>query len=161
MTNDNNETDSLKIAFNNYFEALKSLKRLGVVPNSKDFTSQLGEWLVTTLFDGEKAISGIQKDWDINVNGKLFQVKTHAKATTTSARWTSIKYRPNAIIDELVIIVFSAEYKLKEYYSVPWPDALGHIRQNESGHVIYWDHLIKYKKAIGSLPKQHIISVFI
>ncbi len=159
-TNNDGDLDPIALAFNKYFEALKELKRLGVLPNSKDFTSQLGEWLVATLFDGDKATNGIQKDWDVKIKEKLVQVKTHAKASTTPARWSRVEYGPQANIDELVIIVFSDGYRLKEYYTIPWTNALPLIRRNESGHVIMWNDLGRYKIDLNDLPKQSIISVF-
>lgn len=94
---------------------------MGVIRNKKDFTSQLGEWLVAELYGGISAESSSQKDWDVKVGADLFiQVKTHAKAIGNNNRWTGIKYKKDAQINELVIIVFTHDYKLREFYKIPW-----------------------------------------
>ncbi len=72
-------TKKLKVAFEDYFKALKELNALGVTKNKKDFTSQLGEWLVETLYDGKRSENGIEKYWDIECYLGKVQVKTHAK----------------------------------------------------------------------------------
>lgn len=36
----------LNTAIHEYFKSFNRLKELGVVTNKKDFTSQIGEWLV-------------------------------------------------------------------------------------------------------------------
>jgi hypothetical protein len=46
-----------QLALKNYFEALSTLKRLGIVPNKKDFTSQIGEWLVNEIYNGALALN--------------------------------------------------------------------------------------------------------
>lgn len=51
--------NDLKTALHNYFQSLNSLKELGVVTNKKDFTSQIGEWLVEKIYCGKRAESGI------------------------------------------------------------------------------------------------------
>ena len=55
-----NHSETLKIAFENYFKALNELTTLGITQNKKDFTSQLGEWLVETLFDGKISEIGLR-----------------------------------------------------------------------------------------------------
>lgn len=58
-------TDYTKIqtALNDYLTSLQKLQELGVTTNKKDFTSQIGEWFVSELFDGQRAESGVQKCW--------------------------------------------------------------------------------------------------
>ena len=58
--------DKINNALANYFVALQELRSLGVLPNSKDFTSQLGEWIVEEMFQGKRAENGIQKYWDVD-----------------------------------------------------------------------------------------------
>lgn len=72
------KTVKIKLAFQNYFKALNELKSLCVTKNKKDFTSQLGEWLVETLYDGKRSENGIEKYWDIECYLGKVQVKTHA-----------------------------------------------------------------------------------
>ncbi len=156
MIDDKDISDALK----NYFSALNRLRELKITSNSKDFTSQIGEWLVSQIFDGQKARSGVQKYWDLIVNDKKIQVKTHAKAPTTKARWSAIKYDESAEIDELIIIVFTQNYKLLEFYKVPWNVALHKIKRNKDRDVISWDDLYQFKILKDQLPKQNLINLF-
>ena len=68
--------NDLKTALQTYFQSLNRLKELGVTTNKKDFTSQIGEWLVEKVYCGKRAESGIQKYWDIESNLGKIQVKT-------------------------------------------------------------------------------------
>jgi hypothetical protein len=155
------QTEKLKLAFENYFNALYKLKDLGVTQNKKDFTSQLGEWLVETLYDGKRAESGIQKYWDIDTSIGKIQVKTHAKSNKTTARWSALKYDMDSEVDFVIIIVFSEDYKLNEFYKIPWTKCLDLIRRNKDRDVLMWNHLNDYKLQLTNLPKQNIISIFI
>ena len=156
-----NNYEEIHNALLDYLKALRKLRELKIAPNSKDFTSQLGEWLVEQIYDGKRAISGIQRCWDVKVNNTKIQVKAHAKAAKTSARWSYIKLDPTADIDELIIIVFSPEYKLKEFFKLKWFDALPLIKQEKDGDKIYWNHIKNYQFDIKALPKPDLISVFI
>jgi len=85
------DLENIKIALDNYFRALSVLKGYGLIPNQKDFTGQLGEWFVSEVYGGTRSTNGIEKDWDVKIGDKLVQVKTHAKAETTTARFSFIK----------------------------------------------------------------------
>ena len=79
----------IKNAILDYLSALRKMRQLNITPNSKDFTSQLGEWLVEQIYEGKRAESGIQKCWDVIVGNKKIQVKTHAKANINNEDRTS------------------------------------------------------------------------
>lgn len=53
-----------------FSESFRNLKSVGIIRNKKDFTCQLGEWLVSEIYDGVYAESSIQKDWDIRIGVK-------------------------------------------------------------------------------------------
>ena len=72
--------EEIKNALNEYFKALNNLKRNKVILNSKDFTGQLGEWVASIIYNGHRSENGIQKGWDIQSEGKYYQVKTSAKS---------------------------------------------------------------------------------
>jgi hypothetical protein len=146
----------IKSVFSDYFRALKRLKDLGVLVNKKDFTSQIGEWLVETIFEGKRAENGIQKYWDIESSIG----KTHSKSKTTTARWSAIKYDIDAQVDFVVIVVFSEDYELNEFYQVPWENCLNLIRRNKDRDVLMWDHIKDFKLEISQLNKQEIILIF-
>jgi len=155
-----NKYGELKLVFFFYFKSLNRLKELGVAKNKKDFTSQLGEWLIETIYDGKRAESGIQKYWDIKVGDELIQVKTHAKAAKTSARWSAVKFDIDSPTTSIVIIVFSEDYKLNEFYKVPWKDCINLIRRNKDRDVLMWDHLKEFRIELSQLPNQEFISIF-
>ncbi len=151
-------------AVKNYIECLQILHAENILTNKKDFTCQIGEWLVETLYDGKRAISGIQKGWDVDVNGRHIQVKTHAKAEHNTNRWSAVDKESTEVIDELIIIVFSFDYKLKEFYKIPWENAVERIRSRgakKPRFEINWSSVKDYKIEIKALPKQELISFFL
>ena len=125
-------------ALQNYFTSLKSLKDLNILINQKDFTSQLGEWIIAELYGAKLATNGKQKDWDMKINNELIQVKSHAKATTTKREDTDFKYKENAEINTFVIVVFNDSYKLKNIYKLPWNEAFRLKTISEKNPVIRW-----------------------
>jgi len=154
------KNQDLKTAIHDYFKAFRRLKELGVVINKKDFTSQIGEWLVQEVYGGKRAESGIQKYWDIETDKGKIQVKSHAKSKTTAARWSAIKYDVDAEVDLVVIVVFSEDYQLTKFYQIPWKDCLNLIRRNKDRDVLMWDHLKDYQQEIALLNNQEIVSIF-
>lgn len=155
-----NKVSQITVALNNYLNSWQELVNLGVLTNKKDFTSQIGEWLISAIYNGERAESGIQKDWDVLVQEKKIQVKTHSKAPNTTARWTGIKSDPNADLHELVIIVFSPDYKLIELYKISWDIAQPLVKKEKHRDVIYWKDLSAYRVNLDELPNQLIVNIF-
>ena len=156
-----NEFERVEIALKNFHKSMADLKDLDVLINKKDFTCQIGEWLVASLYDGERSTNGIQKDWDIKVGEKNVQVKTHAKASTNSASWTAVKNDVNADVDELIIVVFYEDYKLKAFYKLPWQIALRKNKRSGGREVINWRDIEEFKIAKENLPKQQLVKLFI
>jgi hypothetical protein len=154
--------DEIENAIKEYINAIQNLNRLGVLKNKKDFTGQLGEWLVETLFDGKRSDNGIQKGWDVEVNGKRIQVKTHSKAESNDARFTRISCYEKEGIDELIIIVFTFDYKIKHFFIVPWEIAypLTELRTQKQIPELKWSLLKDFDEPLDKLPKQDIISMF-
>lgn len=155
-----NKVVDIERALKAMLKALSDLRELNIITNKKDFTCQLGEWLVAMLFDGNRATSGIQKDWDVKIGEKHIQVKAHAKAETTTAKWSAVKYNQTAQIDELIIVVFTHDYKLKAFYKAPWNVAITRIRRNADRDVIHWNHLSDFEIPINRLPKQDLVNLF-
>jgi hypothetical protein len=152
----------INTAIRNYVLSLRELQRLGIMNNKKDFTSQIGEWLVSEIYGGKIALSNIQKDWDIECNGKFIQVKSHSKAHTNKNRKTEISYAKDAKIDVLITIIFTEDYKIKEFYRTPWQNAYNLIRQDKNNkRILYWDHQEPYRLKINELPNQEIVSLFV
>jgi hypothetical protein len=151
----------IKSAFRNYFNAITTLKELEVVKNQRDFTSNIGEWLVETLYDGKRSKIGNQKYWDVDTSIGKVQVKTHAKSSSTKARWSKIKNDQIADIDYVIIIVFNEHYELKEFYKIPWSECLNRFDLNKGTDTIYWNKIKEFKHEIDTLPKPEIISMFI
>jgi hypothetical protein len=154
------ENTNKKEAILQYLNALRNLKDLKIIKNQKDFTSQLGEWLIAELYNGEIAINGKQKDWDIKKNDKHYQVKSHAKSKTTTRSNTDFKYNDNADIDFFIIVIFSDAYKLIDIYEIPFRDALTLKTIENKYPVIRWkdakDHIIDYKRKFRNNPLLNI-----
>jgi hypothetical protein len=93
---------------------------------------------------------------------KYFQVKAHAKAVTNNSKFSSIRFTEAVQIDELIIIVFTAGYKIKFFFKVPWKDAIRLIQPRKKRNVINWSSLKRnnYSIPIDRLPKQDIIAFF-
>lgn len=150
----------IKKLLDNYIHTMAQLKEHGVTLNKKDFTAQIGEWLVAELFGGERAASGIQKYWDIKVGNKYIQVKTHSKASSTNARWSAVKHDGKAQIDEIITVVFTPNYKIKEFYKTPWKEALNLIKRQKQRDVLYWNDQKNFQVKIEDLPNQHLVALF-
>ena len=158
-------TKSNDILLKKFFTALDELREHKILINNKDFTGQIGEWLVEMIYDGKRSTNGIEKGWDVKVKNENIQVKTHAKADTNKSRFSAIKNDyENVQIDTLIIIVFSPNYKLKEFYKIPWKIAEkfmkitgGKSPRNE----INWSKVKNYKIKIEELPNQEIIKLFV
>ena len=151
-----------KDAILSYLTALKKLKDLNIIKNQKDFTSHPGEWLVAEFYEGEIAINGKQKDWDVKVNGSFYQVKTHSKADTTKRSDTDFKYSENANIDYFIILVFNENYKLEKFFKIPWKIAFG-LKTNGRYPVIRWKDIPRECEVNidVELAKNELLSTFI
>jgi hypothetical protein len=146
-----------KHALESYFDSLKMLKEAGILKNNKDFTSQLGEWFASEIYKGKLAESGIQKYWDFEAGGEYYQVKTHAKAESTAARWSSIKNDLACTAHYVIIIVFNHEYMLKEFYKIPWSEC----RKNIFHDSVTWNRIKEYSIPLENLPHQEIVKFFL
>lgn len=117
------------------------------------------------IYDGERSQSGIEKGWDIKVNDEFIQVKTHAKSSTNSNRWSALKCDyENIKIDYLIIIVFEQDYKLREFYKIPWSEALKYAKirgKKNPRSEINWNAVKEYKIDIYKLPHQEIVQLFV
>ena len=152
-----------KLAIEQYITAIQALHTLGILKSQHDFTSQIGEWLVETLYDGKRAESSIQKGWDIDVNGYHIQVKTHAKAEGNNNRWSAVDRNETEKIDELIIIEFTPYYKILKFYKVPWTEAKKHIKSRNIKSPQYklsWSDIETFNISLYDLPKQNVISIF-
>lgn len=154
-------SESKQTAIKEFLQAMGKLRNEGILLNKKDFTCQIGEWMVETLYDGKRSLNGIQKGWDVEVNGRYIQVKAHAKAATNNARFSVVNCTSERF-DELIIIVFTEDYKLKAFYKVPGDEALKHIhpRGGSQRPELCWSAIEDYKQEIERLPRQDIIKLF-
>lgn len=150
-------------ALDSFFKAMKTLRDEEILINKKDFTCQIGEWLVEMLYNGKRATSGIQKGWDVDVKGKHIQVKAHSKAETNPAKFSAVDKNSTERIDELIIVVFTFDYKLKAFYKVPWEIAYPRIKlrgKKNPRNEITWSSIKEYKIEKEDLPQQEIVSLF-
>lgn len=150
------------IAILDYLNALEKLKDLNIINNKRDFTSQLGEWLIAELYNGKIASNGKQKDWDLQINDQFIQVKSHSKSLTTKRKETDFKYSDDAQIDFFIIIIFNEKYKLENIYKIPWKEAC-RIKSKTKNPVIRWkdvhdNYRIDFEK---EFPNNKLLSTFL
>ncbi len=146
-----------------FLEAMKTLRNERILINKKDFTCQIGEWLVEMLYEGKRATNGIQKGWDVDIKGKHIQVKAHAKAETNKASFTAVDKDSTETIDELIIVVFTFDYKLKAFYKIPWEFAYLNIKlrgKKTPRNEITWNSIKRFKIENENLPHQEVVSLF-
>lgn len=150
-------------AIKKYLEAKKKLQECINAKTERQISSEIGEWFVMEVYDGQKAESKIQRDWDIiTKDGKKIQVKTHAKHETNDNRWTKIQYGIDADIDELIIIIFSPSLSIDEFYRISWMEVQQYIRVVKNGvRCVYWNQLSNFKLKLEDLPKQEVVQLFI
>lgn len=154
------EAEYLKVrkSLDNLAKAKQELRDLHVI-RSERLVGEIGEWFFTALYGGERAKSSTQKDWDIVLDGKKIQIKTHAKGDKNNARWSVLKFNGNEF-DELVIIVLSKEFYLKEFFRVEANFLSNLIEKSGDRTIIKWDKLSNYKIKVNNLPNEQIIKSF-
>ena len=152
-----------ELALKNFFDAMKILRDENILINKKDFTCQIGEWLIEMIYDAKRSTNGIQKGWDIEKNGEFIQVKTHAKSDGNNARWTKVDKHFDVQIDTLIIVVFTQDYKLKEFYKIPWDKAVAKIKLRgkiSPRNELNWSAVKDYKIELDKLPNQKVLQLF-
>jgi len=156
------ELEEIRKNIDLYLTSCEKLKSLGVITNRRDFTSQIGEWFISKTIKGKISSNGIQKDWDVIINDSKIQVKSHSKASTTSARWSSVKnYNENSEIDYFAILVFDVSYKIQEFYFLSWHNALNFIRVQKHDRIINWSDLNEFKVDLENLKDSFLIKMFL
>ncbi len=158
-TNANENYLKIREALNDLAEAKQRLSDLNVI-RSERLVGEIGEWFFTAIYGGKRAISSSQKGWDIELDDKKIQIKTHAKGDKNNARWTEIDEEKVKEFEELVIIVFTKEFYLKEFYKIQ-KEAIGNLlEQSGKIKVLKWEKLSHHKIELECLPNQKIIKIF-
>ena len=147
-------------AIKQYVHVKKKFRELNITNSERQLVSEIAQWFVEKLYYGERADSSIQSDWDIKTKNKTIQVKGHAKSDSNRTRWTEIDYREDADIDELIIIVFTKDLSLREFYKAPWKEIQKYIKRENIKHTLKWDDLSLYKIEAENLPNQKIVELF-
>lgn len=148
----------IRRAIDQFVSAKDVLRDLGVV-RSERLVSEIGEWFFTALFGGCKADSATQKGWDVSLDNRKIQIKTHAKGDNNSARWTEYNYTEGAC-DEVVIIVFTARFYLKEFYRIPISHVVGNLKKSKQKTVLRWNDFAAFRISLNNLPRQEIVSLY-
>lgn len=137
----------IQIALSEYLKAWAKLKDLGVVGNKKDFTSQLSEFIVATIYRGKPATNCNQQHWDIKLSdGRKVQVKAHAKSATNNNSWTPVPYSQDVEIDLFIIVVFTENYKLKHFFEITWAELWGFSSGEKKYRTIRWNQIEKFDR---------------
>jgi hypothetical protein len=147
-------SDDVSNSFLNFKNSYNQLKKLGLLRNQKDLTGQFGEWVASKLYNAKISENGINKDWDLKDNdGIYYQVKSHAKSPTTTARWSQVDYAAEAKIDFVIIVIFDQNYKLNQLFKVPFKEVL---KQRTDKFILNWSRISAFKeKKIVELLHQH------
>jgi hypothetical protein len=150
-------------AIADYLQAWAKLKELKVLNTKKDFTSQIGEFIAASVYEGKPSISSVQKDWDIKLSdGKKVQVKSHAKASTNKNRWTPVPYPEDAEIDLYIIVVFTEDYKLKHFFEAPWKELWNLSKKDKARRLVRWNKLEKFDRVTqDDFRANNLIKLFI
>jgi hypothetical protein len=157
-SNDQNPYAAQRQAIDGIIAGKQALRDLGVI-RSERMIGEIGEWFVELLLGGSRAESTPQSGYDIVLGQKRIQVKTHAKGDNNNARWTAYHY-PRGAFDELIIVVFTKELFLKEFYRLPKTAAYEDVDRTKKQHVVKWDHLKQYQVALEDLPNQPLVNAF-
>ena len=148
----------IRRALDDLVEAKRKLRECGVL-RSERFVGEIGEWFVKSILEAKRAETSSQKGWDLLLDGKKIQVKTHAKGDDNNARWTEIKYDKEAF-DELIVVIFTKEFHLKEFYRIPINIVMQRIVPSGKQKIIKWDDLNDHQVQIDNLPHQEITALF-
>ena len=151
---DSEKQDRIRAEINKLVRIKKKLSELNVVRSEK-IVSDIGEWFFTAIYGGERADRPTQEGWDVKLGSKKIQIKTHARGNATSARYSVVGKFDK--FDKLVIIVFTNDFFLKEFYFAPANQVERNSRKRSKRIEIDWDQLKKYKIPLGSLPKRQIV----
>lgn len=154
------QLDKISKAIKQYIEVKKSFRELQISKTERQLVSEIGEWFVQQIYGGERTQSAIQSDWDLKIGDQNIQVKTHAKSDKNKTRWTKIDYPESADIKELIIIVFTEELELKEFYKAPWNKIQKFINREKVKPIIKWNDLKEYRIDHNELPNQKIVKLF-
>jgi len=139
----NGNLDEMSELFTSFIESYSALKEIGILRNQKDLTGQIGEWVVSVLFDANIATSGNNQFWDLkDPQGIKYQVKSHAKALTTDAKWSRIEYSSDDPINFIVIVVFDPNYKLRELFKIPFNEALA---RRTDRNILNWSQVVQFR----------------
>jgi hypothetical protein len=153
--------EETKNAILDYKNAVKKLKKLGVLTNQKDFTGQIGEWVACIIYDGKRSEIGNEKGWDFISDEKKYQVKAAAKADKNNNKEIDFeKYINEKTFDYLIIIAFSEDYTLNNVYKLPYNNALEFAMKSKN-YKISRSKIKAYEEDLKEIKKQHqILSVF-
>ncbi len=145
-------------SLNQMIGAKQFLRQLDVL-RSERTTGEIGEWFVAELYGGTRAATTTQPDWDVKTTTAKLQVKAHAKGEGNNARWTNVKATLQNF-DELIIIAFTSDLFLEEFYKIPIQDAQNAVKQSGKSHIIKWDDVRKFKVQLNALPRQDDLVCF-
>ena len=154
-----NTAKEARAAINKIVEGKKSLRELDVI-RSERLVGEIGEWLAESIFGGERAKSSSQKGYDLIIDSKKYQIKTHAKGDKNNARWTQFKYNKGEF-DFFIIIVMSKEFYLKEVYCIDEEILFSRIDETKKQRVVDWDKYQEFKIPLDQLSNQEIVREFI
>lgn len=127
----------------------RRLKELGVF-RSKKWHSEFGEWLVSELLDGARALSSTQRGWDVQAGEKTYQVKTHFLPCGDANRYNDMG-KGNLQFDELVILGLNDFMKVTDVFKLTQQQVDARLSRRKQS-LIYWSQLEDVRWDVSSLP---------
>jgi len=96
------------------------LRELGILRDSKELTTHLGEWIGEKLLNAERAKSSSQKGWDlITPSGERIQVRTERKDKNNPFRDSfSVAENELSLADSFLFISFDTDRSVRHIYYI-------------------------------------------
>ncbi len=122
-------------------------------------TKQIGWWIVTKVFPSKNLNSVSKKAMIFKIDGMTTEVRIHKRVSPNLKRRTNLLASDSIQTDFLMIIVFTANYKIQEFYKIPW-NTIEILQRNNDNGIIYWNDQNQYRIELENLPNQDIVSLF-
>lgn len=152
----NGDIQQIAAALDRIADAIANLKQLGVI-RSRKLTSDFAEWLVVQIYKGTLAASRTQQGWDVQAGNENVQVKVSSVPDSPANRWSYVN-DPNGY-DQLILVVLSDRFKVKEFYKIPSTDLRNKIRHDAQGLRLNWNDVREFRIPREQIPNIDRLSV--
>ena len=144
-------------ALNKIAAGKQILRKLNVI-RSERFVGELGEWFVCEIY-GALRPNLKCKYWNLMLGMHRIQVKAHGNGDCDIFRHTMFEKYTEDDFDELIIVIFTKEFKLQELYKLPAKEAISKAAGKKLP-AIAWNDISDYKIRLQDLPNQDLVKLF-